>query len=155
MLYNQSCFTVFMHTYAYLELFKSVFSLNKQIFQLFQFIRTILGLLNHARRLKISKFKDFIKIFKWLEISYTRSPHSMWVIIHSVHKMLQMTKFSHITQWEDFVKITFQNYYGYKPKFLKLCKYQQNPVILMHNTNVIQSELLYCFYAHLCTFIFI
>ena len=41
-----------MHTYVYLELFKSVFSLTKQIFQLFQFIRAILRLLNHARRLK-------------------------------------------------------------------------------------------------------
>ena len=53
-LYDQKCFTVFMHTYAYLELFKSVFSLNKQIFQLFQFIWAILRLLNHARRLKFS-----------------------------------------------------------------------------------------------------
>ena len=35
-----------MHTYAYLELFQSVFSLNKQIFQLFQFIRAILRLWN-------------------------------------------------------------------------------------------------------------
>ena len=41
-----------MHTDAYLELFKSVFSSNKQIFQWFQFIRTILRLLNHAKRLK-------------------------------------------------------------------------------------------------------
>ena len=53
-LYDQNCFTVFMHTYAYLELFKPVFSLNKQIFQLFQFIWAILRLLNHARRLKFS-----------------------------------------------------------------------------------------------------
>ena len=46
-----------MHTYAYLELFKSVFSLNKQIFQLFQFIRVILKLLNHAKRLKCQNSK--------------------------------------------------------------------------------------------------
>ena len=63
-----------------------------------------------------------------------------------------MTKFSHITQWEDFVKIKFHNYHAYKPRFLKLCKYQQNPVILTHNMKLIQSELLYCFrntYAYL------
>ena len=42
-----------MHTYAYLELFKLVFSLNKQIFQLFQFLITIQRLLNHAERLLI------------------------------------------------------------------------------------------------------
>ena len=41
-----------MCTYAYLELFKSVFFLNKQIFQLFQFVRAILRLLNHAKRIK-------------------------------------------------------------------------------------------------------
>ena len=41
-----------MHTYAYLELFKSVFSLNKQIFQLFQFNRAKLRLLNHAKRIR-------------------------------------------------------------------------------------------------------
>ena len=41
-----------MHTYAYLELFKSVFSLNKPIFQLFQFIRAIERLINHGKRLK-------------------------------------------------------------------------------------------------------
>ena len=46
-----------MHTYAYLELLKSVFSLNKQIFQLFQFIRAILRLLNHAKRLKFQNSK--------------------------------------------------------------------------------------------------
>ena len=44
-------FYLFMHTYAHLELFKSVFSLNKQIVQLFQFIRAILKLLNHAKNL--------------------------------------------------------------------------------------------------------
>ena len=47
----------FMHTYAYLELFKPVFSLNKQIFQLFQFIRAILKLLNHPKRLKFQNSK--------------------------------------------------------------------------------------------------
>ena len=46
-----------MHTSAYLELFKSVYSLNKQIFQLFQFIRAILRLLNHAKRLKVQNSK--------------------------------------------------------------------------------------------------
>ena len=46
-----------MHTFAYLELFKSVFSLNKQIFQLFQFIGAILRLLNHAKRLKFQNSK--------------------------------------------------------------------------------------------------
>ena len=56
-LYDQNCFTVFMHTYAYLELFKSVFSLNKQIFQLFQFIRAILRFLNHAKRLTFQNSK--------------------------------------------------------------------------------------------------
>ena len=48
---------VFMHTYAYLDLFKLVFSLYRQIFQLFQFIRAILGLLNHAKRLKFQNSK--------------------------------------------------------------------------------------------------
>ena len=46
-----------MHTYAYLELFKMVFSLNKQIFQLFQFIRAVLGLVNNAKRLKFQNSK--------------------------------------------------------------------------------------------------
>ena len=46
-----------MLTYAYLELFKLVFSLNKQIFQPFQFIRAILRLLNHAKRLKFQNSK--------------------------------------------------------------------------------------------------
>ena len=46
-----------MHTDAYLELFKLVFSLNKQIFQLFQFIRAILRLVNHAKRLKFQNSK--------------------------------------------------------------------------------------------------
>ena len=46
-----------MCTYAYLELFKLVFSLNKQIFQMFQFIRAILRLLNHAKRLKFQNSK--------------------------------------------------------------------------------------------------
>ena len=46
-----------MYTYAYLELFKLVFSLNKQIFQLFQFIRAILRLLNHVERLKFQNSK--------------------------------------------------------------------------------------------------
>ena len=46
-----------MHTHAYLELFMLVFSLNKQTFQLFQFIRTILRLLNYAKRLKFQNSK--------------------------------------------------------------------------------------------------
>ena len=46
-----------MYTYAYLELFKSVFSLNQQIFQLFQFIRAIVKLLNHGKRLKFQNSK--------------------------------------------------------------------------------------------------
>ena len=50
--YNQNCCTAFIHTYAYLELFTLLFSLNKQIIQLFQFIRAILRLLNHTKRLK-------------------------------------------------------------------------------------------------------
>ena len=49
-----------MHTYAYLELFKSVFSLNNEIFQPFQFITAILRLLNHAQR---HKFQNL-----WIEI---------------------------------------------------------------------------------------
>ena len=56
-----------------------------------------------------------------------------------------MTKFSHITHGEDFVKIKFHNYQGYKPRFLKLCKYQQYRVILRHNIKLIQSELFYFF----------
>ena len=67
-------------------------------------------------------------------------------------KFCRWQKFSHITQWQDFVKIKFYNYHGYKPRFLKLCKYQQNLVILMHNTKLMQSELFYCFYTHLCIF---
>ena len=46
-----------MNTYAYLESFKSAFSLNKQIFEMFQFIRAILRLLNHAKRLKFQNSK--------------------------------------------------------------------------------------------------
>ena len=46
-----------MHTYAYLDLLKSVFSSNKQIFELFQFIRAILKLLNHAKRLTFQNSK--------------------------------------------------------------------------------------------------
>ena len=42
-----------MHTCAYLELFKLALSLNKQIFQLFQFISAIQRLLNPAERLLI------------------------------------------------------------------------------------------------------
>ena len=40
---------LFLCTHEYLMLFKSVFSLNKQIFQLFQFIRAILRLLTHVK----------------------------------------------------------------------------------------------------------
>ena len=50
-----------MHTYAYLVLLKLVFSLNKQIFQLFQFIRAILRLLNHAKRIKFQNSKILLK----------------------------------------------------------------------------------------------
>ena len=46
-----------MCTYAYLELFNLVFCSNKQIFQLFQFIRAILRLLNHSRKLKFQNSK--------------------------------------------------------------------------------------------------
>ena len=35
----------------------SIFSLNKQIFQLFQSIRAILRLLNHAKRIKFQNSK--------------------------------------------------------------------------------------------------
>ena len=48
-----------MHTNAYLELFKSVFSLNKQIFQLFQFIRAIVRLINHGKSLKFQNSWTF------------------------------------------------------------------------------------------------
>ena len=58
-----------MHTYAYLELFKSVFSLNKQIFQLFQFIRAVLRLLNHARRLKFQNSKILLKFSNGLKFN--------------------------------------------------------------------------------------
>ena len=58
-----------MHTYAYLELFKSGFSLNKQIFQLFQFIRAILWLLNHARRLKFQNSKILLKFSNHLKFN--------------------------------------------------------------------------------------
>ena len=58
-----------MHTYAYLELFKSLFSLNKQIFQLFQFIRAILRLLNHARRLKFQNSKILLKLLILININ--------------------------------------------------------------------------------------
>ena len=56
-LIQSKLFYCFMHTYAYLELFKSVFSLNKQIFQLFQCITTILRLISHAKRLKFQNSK--------------------------------------------------------------------------------------------------
>ena len=56
-LYDHNCCTVLMHTYAYLELLKSVPSINKQLFQLFQFIRATKRLLNHARRLKYPNSK--------------------------------------------------------------------------------------------------
>ena len=46
-----------MHTYAYFELFKSVFSSNMQIFQLFQFITSILRVLNHGIRLTFQNSK--------------------------------------------------------------------------------------------------
>ena len=59
-LIQSEMFHHFMHTYADLELFKSVLSLNNQIFQLFQFIRAISRLLNHAKDLK---FKDFIFMY--------------------------------------------------------------------------------------------
>ena len=58
-----------MHTYAYLELFKSVFSLTKQIFQLFQFIRAILRLLNQARRLKFQNSKILLKFLNGLKFN--------------------------------------------------------------------------------------
>ena len=58
-----------MHSYAYLELFKLVFSLNKQIFQLFQFIRTILRLLNQARRLKFQNSKILLKFSNGLKFN--------------------------------------------------------------------------------------
>ena len=51
-----------------------------------------------------------------------------------------------------FCQIKFHNYHGYKPRFSKLCKYQQNPVILSYNIKLIKSELFYCFYVHLCIF---
>ena len=73
-----------MCTYAYLELFKLVFSLNKQIFQLFWFIRAILRLLNHTRRLKFQNSQILLKFSNGLKFKYTRSPHSMWLIMHSV-----------------------------------------------------------------------
>ena len=38
-------------------LFKSVFSFNKQIFQLFQFIRSVLRLLKHTKRIKFQNAK--------------------------------------------------------------------------------------------------
>ena len=46
-----------MHTYVYLDLFKIVLSLNKQIFHLFQFIRAILGLVNNAKSFKFQNSK--------------------------------------------------------------------------------------------------
>ena len=46
-----------MHTYAYFELFKSVFSSNKHIFQLFEFITSILRVLNHGKRLTFQNSK--------------------------------------------------------------------------------------------------
>ena len=58
-------------------------------------------------------------------------------------KFYRQTKFSHITQREDFVKIKFHDNHGYMPRFLNLCKYQHNPVILMHNTKLIHSDLFY------------
>ena len=58
-----------MHAYAYLELFKSVFSLNRQIFKLFQFIRAILRLLNHAKRLKLQNSKILLKFSNCLEFN--------------------------------------------------------------------------------------
>ena len=58
-----------MHTYVYLELFKLVFSLNKEIFQLFQFIRAILRFLNHARRLKFQNSKISLKFSNHLKFN--------------------------------------------------------------------------------------
>ena len=64
-----------MHTYAYLELFKLVFSLNKQIFQLFQFIRAILRLLKHAKRLKFQNSKILLKFSNHLKFNI-QGPYS-------------------------------------------------------------------------------
>ena len=74
-LYDQNCLTVFMHTYAYLELFKLVFSLNKQIFQLFQFIRATLRLLNHAKRFKFKNSKILLKFSNCMKFNI-QGPYS-------------------------------------------------------------------------------
>ena len=69
-------FLCYTYAYAYLELLKLVFSLNKQIFQLFQFIRAILRLLNHAKRLKFQNSKNLLKFSNHLK-SYIQGPCSM------------------------------------------------------------------------------
>ena len=59
-LIQSELFYCFMHTYAYLELFQSVFSKKKQIFQLFQFITAIVRCLNHAKNLNIKIQRFYI-----------------------------------------------------------------------------------------------
>ena len=83
-----------MHTYAYLELFNSVFSLTKQIFQLFQFIRAILRLLKHAKRLKFENSKILLKFSNPLKFNI-QGPYSL------LHKLCEFYENWISSFWES------------------------------------------------------